>query len=224
MGLTKLQTSERCAKTFASDPILGVILTISTGSFIYCRPNSDKRIERNYKVGDEDVRIEQVCCCIGKAHAYTLNHKLGIISIEVDPAIAWLEAEVPKVPPLLCAFSYSLVESCGDILLVRSSHLSVISHIVEFEVYKMNVGMMIWEEVHSLGDVVIFIGDRSSASCSATDLGIEGNHIFLAKENDRSLCIYSMDRGTIYVDLPCPNVHPPWQLADSFLGNSSLFH
>ncbi|KAL5979373.1 hypothetical protein ACLOJK_019271 [Asimina triloba] len=179
-------------------------------SFIYCHPSAEKWIEGKYKI--EEVQdhgpIKNIVYCNGKLYVYTLLRQLGAVDFDADPMVTWLRTRGPKMPPAVT--SNFLVESFGEIFLVQRIHDLFSPNFLEFAVYKMNFARTDWERVDTLGDHVLFLGVRCFTSCSATDTGMERDCIYFTKGNDRSLYVYHLDRGTISVDLPCPNVRPPW--------------
>ncbi|XP_058079532.1 uncharacterized protein LOC131227747 [Magnolia sinica] len=189
-----------------------VILCIvcSTDFFIYCHPGGDKWIKRKYGIPKEEASIWELLSCNGKLYTYDFT-RLGIIDVNADPPLTWLEEpKSPKSPPLVETRRDYMVESCGDIFLARLFHLIIVPRVSIVEVYKMDFDRMVWVKVDTLGDRVLFLGSDYSTSCSASDSGIKRDCIYFTKPKDKSLYVFHLDRGTISMKLPCPNVRLPW--------------
>ncbi|KAL5569242.1 hypothetical protein UlMin_025817 [Ulmus minor] len=119
--------------------------------------------------------------------------------------------------------SRSLVESCGELLMVeRYSYVfdtgdcensedcedcedSFDRFTVKFKIYKLSLNGQRWVEVKNLGDVALFLGDNSSLSIIASNFdGCLGNCIYFTHDDDTTgygplgpcdLGIYSVARG-----------------------------
>jgi hypothetical protein len=105
-----------------------------------------------------------------------------------------------------------LVESAGELLLVRYTELS-------FKVFRVNIQYMLLEEVKSLGSRALFLGEDRCVSVDADKLipSVDGDCIYLSSMLEtRSACMYNLRDGTIgiisssrdyYLDRPFSLVH-----------------
>ncbi|XP_058078795.1 uncharacterized protein LOC131227105 isoform X1 [Magnolia sinica] len=189
-----------------------VILCIvfSTDFFIYCHPGDDKWIKLKYRIPKKEASFRQLVSCNGKLYTYGFG-KLGIIDVNADHPVTWLEElKEPEWPRLVVGTRDTLVESHGDIFLVRQGVLPLVPRVPRVEVCKMDFDRMAWVKVDTLGDRVLFLGRDYSISCSASDSGLKRDCIYFMKPGDTNLYVFHLDRGTISAKVPCPNVRSPW--------------
>ncbi|XP_026439614.1 uncharacterized protein LOC113338395 [Papaver somniferum] len=74
----------------------------------------------------------------------------------------------------------------------------------------MNLSLLALEEVKSLDDHVIFLGETTVLSYSAAELGYTKGCVYFTQSDEKSLYKYEVDDKSLFLSLPCPDVPSPW--------------
>jgi hypothetical protein len=157
-------------------------------------------------------------------YAVDKHGKIAVCEVrgEDSPRVSIIE-----MPPLIGGDIYYLVNSEDELLLVTRYLdlqfddadpyiLNGFYKTVRFEVFRMNWSGLRWERVENLGDRILFVGDNSSFSLSASDFrGCSGNCIYYTDDycefnydcgfRDYDLGIFKLWDGSIE---PLPCYHP----------------
>ncbi|XP_026384579.1 F-box/kelch-repeat protein At1g57790-like [Papaver somniferum] len=72
---------------------------------------------------------------------------------------------------------------------------------------------MSWEEVKSLGDTVLFLGDTTNACCSAAELGLRKGYLYYTLPKDQYLYMFDVEDKCTTTILPCSKLPTPWFLS-----------
>ncbi|OVA04496.1 Protein of unknown function DUF295 [Macleaya cordata] len=78
------------------------------------------------------------------------------------------------------------------------------------DISRFDFSLMAWEEVKSLGDHVLFLGQKTTASCSATELGLTKGCLYYTLPEDQSLYKFQVEDNCTEVILPCLKLPTPW--------------
>ncbi|RZC50306.1 hypothetical protein C5167_018742 [Papaver somniferum] len=82
------------------------------------------------------------------------------------------------------------------------------------QVQRLDLSLMAWVEVKSLGDDVLFIGGENNASCSAADMALKRGCVFYTAPEDKSLNIFEPEDDGITVIFPFSKLPTPWFSGD----------
>ncbi|KAF8378533.1 hypothetical protein HHK36_029876 [Tetracentron sinense] len=170
-----------------NDPNCIVLFTSSEGPFIrFCRPGSSEWFE--YTFGSDGEIISEAIMHGGKIYCLTFLHRT-LLMVDIDPHLAVRKLEVkipdPSLPDTVRLSNY-LIESCGEIFLVKKMYLGeTTTKVRDFDVFKMDFLRMVWVRVESLGDRAFFISSTNCISCSSAESGIKGNSIYYFESEER---------------------------------------
>ncbi|XP_010917353.1 F-box/kelch-repeat protein At1g57790 [Elaeis guineensis] len=161
-----------------------------------------------------DFFVYSIVNCQGKLYALTFEENIMLI----DTTSSSMNVEIMEVESFTSLHSYpsyfpNLVEACGDIFLVlRYSRSWGGGHVVTVDVHKLDFSKLRWERVESIGDRAFFLSGAFGISLSATESGVQPNHIYFIQPcNDAErLYIFSLDERVISFDMPCPNIRRTW--------------
>ncbi|KAI3857184.1 hypothetical protein MKW98_010598, partial [Papaver atlanticum] len=78
------------------------------------------------------------------------------------------------------------------------------------QVQRLDLSLMAWVEVKSLGDNVLFVGGQINATSSAADMALKRGCVFYTEPGDKSLYIFELEDDGITVILPFSKLPTPW--------------
>ncbi|OVA08173.1 Protein of unknown function DUF295 [Macleaya cordata] len=154
--------------------------------------------------GDDDTSDQLVFCGIGDDKQWRTEELLSFHVIN----------EIPR--PLVLAYFTRVedyyVESCDELFMVSrfDDPRTPNKQVTTLLILRMDFSLMAWEEVKDLGDHVFFLGKKTTACCSAAELGLTRGCVYFTLPHNKSLYKFDLEEGTIAVDLPCPNLPTPW--------------
>ncbi|XVF33313.1 hypothetical protein REPUB_Repub17cG0157800 [Reevesia pubescens] len=160
---------------------------------LFCRPGHKKWTPWRYAKFDPLVEMVDLLCdaiaCNGKLYAY--NHtmrQLCELVIAFGPHKPQFKRYGARLPPSSLLNKEQLVESCGELFIVRRMS------IFDIDVFKMDFSQDRWEKVSNLGpDRSFVLIGHYSASFSAMERGIIGNTIYFTdNDTDDGSCLYSV--------------------------------
>lgn len=102
-----------------------------------------------------------------------------------------------------------LIESCGEILLLRKLMFGIYRrNVFGFLVFRMDFLENKWVQVKNIGERTIFLSlsGSSISTCSIVAEGVKQNAIYFTKAADRYLYVFDLEDDTISKSLPCPIV------------------
>ncbi|RZC90723.1 hypothetical protein C5167_028554, partial [Papaver somniferum] len=104
------------------------------------------------------------------------------------------------------------VQSCGEIFKIdiHGNPRGVYWQVFAINIWKMNLSLLALEEVKSLDDHVIFLGETTVLSYSAAELGYTKGCVYFTQSDEKSLYKYEVDDKSLFLSLPCPDVPSPW--------------
>ncbi|KAH7527281.1 hypothetical protein ACOSP7_011226 [Xanthoceras sorbifolium] len=195
---------------------IAVAILNQTGDLAYCR-NGDQgwSIIEGTKSYCEDVIYNK-----GLFYAVDKGGAVAVCDVGAGDSAT---VSIIRTPPQLGGDMQYLVSSGDELLLVtrflglefgfEPDHPQLIYRTIRFEVFRLNWSGPQWERVRSLGDKVLFIGENSSLSLSASDFPgcgrdsiyytddySEGNFDDVLGQHDSG--IFSLCSGSIE-PLPC---------------------
>ncbi|KAI3866308.1 hypothetical protein MKW98_007963, partial [Papaver atlanticum] len=85
--------------------------------------------------------------------------------------------------------------------------------VISVDVARLDISLMGWKEVTSLGDNVLFYGENTIACCSAVELGLTRGCLYYTLPNNQSLYKFELG-GTGTIILPCLKLPTPWFSSD----------
>ncbi|KQK08460.1 hypothetical protein BRADI_2g41995v3, partial [Brachypodium distachyon] len=98
---------------------------------------------------------------------------------------------------------HRLLESCGELFIVRFYHPCRQDKVVHIDVHRLDMAERAWVKVETLGGRVFFLDSAySGASLSAEEAGLKGNCIYFLRCDDKGLYVYDMERGTTAIHNP----------------------
>ncbi|OVA08899.1 Sec1-like protein [Macleaya cordata] len=107
------------------------------------------------------------------------------------------------------------VESCDELFMIdKSYHPRADKVVTSIKVLRLDFSSMAWEKVKSFGDHVLFLGQKTVASCSAAELGLTRGCLYYTIPEDQSLYKFEVEDNGITVILPCLKLPTPWFPAD----------
>ncbi|KAK2999421.1 hypothetical protein RJ639_006646 [Escallonia herrerae] len=213
----KLPVVQTCVITSSpTDPNCIVAFLDNEEPYItFCRPGEDRWVEQDYGTSlYENDTLHAVTVCKGSIYGLASRE---LVRLEVRDGIFVMNKLVADIPPriylteVIREYNY-LVESCGEVFCV--SMLFEVFDIAawkveDIQVYRMDFSKGEWVRVDSLGeDRAFFVnGFGNTASCSASESGVEGNSIYFIDRDYRSLGVFNVEESSVHVSLPtCPNV------------------
>ncbi|KAJ8630713.1 hypothetical protein MRB53_024036 [Persea americana] len=119
-------------------------------------------------------------------------------------------------------FCYYLVESGGELLLVRSDPMPTTSKPV-VAVFGLDQSTLSWVEMKQIGNRVLFLGRWGCASFSATELGCKENQIYFTDSliYNNTWWLFSMENGRVvstpYLQQECPSLSSPIWITPCFV-------
>ncbi|OVA01299.1 Protein of unknown function DUF295 [Macleaya cordata] len=190
---------------------------------VYCRPG-DKQWSKQDLSRFAAYFPRALFCFKSKLYVDCYNAHLEIGKRRLDNdnetlPIMWFAVRQETDSPVVGALPYlrtHFVESCDELFKVHKLYHqgSCEKQVVALQVLRMNFSLMAWEEVKSLGDHVLFLGERTTASCSAAELGLTRGCVYFTQPNDMKLYTFDLEDNTITMSLPCPNLPRPWLSPD----------
>ncbi|ONK55198.1 uncharacterized protein A4U43_UnF6510 [Asparagus officinalis] len=174
----------------------------------FCQDGDTKWTFYKYNLGDHN--LSNVAACDGKFYGLTMQVNFATIDCSPNPRINILEPLNFHWPVGTSATISYLVESCGEMYSVerykRAYKSNKTTHI---SVKKRDSSRQAWDTVYSIGGRVILLGwDDSSASWSASELGVKGDCIYYVETNDKRVYCFDLEEGCISVHMPCPRLQP----------------
>ncbi|KAJ8623870.1 hypothetical protein MRB53_032400 [Persea americana] len=156
-------------------------------SFFYYRLKDLKFGERYCKTYYCKTRVHgRFISCKGKLYGLDMKYNLVVVDLLHGHHVDEDEDEILEMIEIPQLFHWSdsilLVESCGEILLVRvrggkRHHMEPEEY--SFEVYHANLSRMEWEKIENLGDRILFLSEYGiSISVSAAEAGGRGNCVY----------------------------------------------
>ncbi|KAK2966917.1 hypothetical protein RJ640_000545 [Escallonia rubra] len=166
----KLPVVQTCVITSSpTDPNCIVAFLDNEEPYItFCRPGEDRWVEQDYGTSlYEDDMLHAVTVC--KGSIYVLTSRGELVRLEVWDGIFVMNKLVADIPPKVLDIAACKVE--------------------DIQVYQMDFSKEEWVRVDSLGeDRAFFVnGFGNTASCSASESGVEGNSIYFIDRDYRSL-------------------------------------
>lgn len=169
-----------------ADPDGALLVTKSNNKFLLCRLN------------DQSNRTFQ-----GKLHALNEDGSLVL----ADPLFATSEVTMgmklqnSRLPEWHRFRGLYLVESCGQLLLVR---VLAVHTGLSFDVFRADLTEWKWREMENLGDRALFVSRKgSNISVCASEAGCQANRIYYVPSTiEWSLYLYKQSNGMkgIYVE------------------------
>lgn len=215
-----------------SDPN-GILLVMkSSNSFVLYRLNNQccSWLDSDDYCWERDI-VSNIICHEGKLYAMNKDWSLTVVDFLLPHYSIISEnlkfAPGNSQPPLLsrwCNEVCALVESCGEILMVKLTHCYNLG--LSFDVFRADFTEMEWVKVENLGDRTLFINRTSAVSVCASKTGCERNRIYYAFNgvdrikglftqldwNDEGRYMeFELERdGLIFYSIPlyvCPNLY-----------------
>ncbi|KAF8376665.1 hypothetical protein HHK36_031667 [Tetracentron sinense] len=188
----------------------------------YCRPGDDKWTEEKCVVGENDS-ICVAISCNDKLYGstYPRSRLVEISTVGDCLSTRVLEVEEPDFIPERPHLSRHMLESCGELFLVRIFYLltSDVYEVGSIQVFRMDFSRMVWVKVDNLEDRVFFLCRKSPFSCSATELGLKRGSIYFNTGDGKLVYVFNVEDDSLSVSLPCSNLptayyFPTWVLPD----------
>lgn len=193
------------------------ILLVGTSSILFCRLGDDKFIQRSCDI--DGGYLMTATNFQGKIFA-SMGVYRGIVTVDFVNGDLVLKNLVKK-DGQSCGFPYTinsddssitmvddnLIESCGELLLV---HLiccpSRMTKVLGFRIFRIDMTLMEWQELHTIGHRAIFLGCFGSMAMSlpSKEIGAEKDSIYYInrEENDKSLYVHHIKDQTQTLLLP----------------------
>ncbi|KAF9676203.1 hypothetical protein SADUNF_Sadunf09G0114100 [Salix dunnii] len=187
-----------------------VLLTIHVSGKLAMFKSGDKRWTI---INEMPSPFDDVFVYKGRFYAVDDTGRTVVVALDTDLGLVG--------NPIFGGDKKYLVESKGDLLLVdmyltmdSDEGLSigddVVEHLVQIKVFKLNEEGKSWIEVKNLEDQVLFIGDDSTFSASASDLsGCKGNclffedNFFYSREEGDDGSLIGRDTGVFELENGC---------------------
>ncbi|KAI8570115.1 hypothetical protein RHMOL_Rhmol01G0008400 [Rhododendron molle] len=175
----------------------------------FCRPGDGEWAEHIFE--PEIGPLKTYTICKGEIYLYGIEGNLVILDI-VDHRVEVRHVlrddrtlGSPLVPEIMLSFT-RLIESCEENFLVNLSMLGASSRkIRDIEIFKLDLSVLEWVKVESLGDRTFFInGTTNCISCSSTKSGTMANSIYFMQQDDESMYVFDVEEKCIYTHHPCP--------------------
>ncbi|XP_057970263.1 uncharacterized protein LOC131159399 isoform X1 [Malania oleifera] len=190
---------------------------------IFCQLNDQRWTLQNYRKQIPNIlrnelswnmRFEIVVAFDSKLYALTLVSGMMVV-IEVDDShhlkITSLGIRGPNWPRNLISGWHFLLESCGEILVAQQLYgVRNDNEANTIKVHRLDFSRMIWVEVKSLDDRILFLGRNCSVSCLATETETQGNHIFFTELEEKSLYSFNIEEASISAYMSWPDIPTPW--------------
>ncbi|KAI3835221.1 hypothetical protein MKW98_020337 [Papaver atlanticum] len=93
------------------------------------------------------------------------------------------------------------------VCLNRRGYLNLV---VSTNVSRMDFSKMSWEEVHTLGDTVLFLGQTTKCFYSAAELGLRKGCLYYTLPNYQTFYMFDVEDKCTTPILPCSNLPKPW--------------
>uniref|UniRef100_J3MPC2 DUF295 domain-containing protein n=1 Tax=Oryza brachyantha TaxID=4533 RepID=J3MPC2_ORYBR len=167
-------------------------------SLLYCHPNDTHWSRLPI---DDDELDGGIFGYQGKIYALGIEFLLVVDAASSPPVVERSSIELPTPTPSNSAYRAYVVESCGDLFLVRSYLFGILCDVVGLEVYRWNPSQDAWHPVHSIGDRTFFLGRNCSVISSATRAGTQPNCIHLLRPFCDGIGLYTVSLDDMTISL-----------------------
>ncbi|KAG8368581.1 hypothetical protein BUALT_Bualt15G0060400 [Buddleja alternifolia] len=135
----------------------------------------------------------------GKFYALSLQGSLVVIE-DIDSCFRITGIGGTRVVPDKASrqFREYLVESNGEILLVFLASRKSIGLVEDVEVYRLDIGKLLWEKMDSLGDRTLFLEDECCMWVTSSIMGCRTNCIYFTHYRVDEWFVYEMETTQIF--------------------------
>lgn len=185
-----------------ADPDGALLVTKSNNKFLLCRLNDQSNRTFHQVEWKRTSFISNVVFFQGKLHGLNEDGSLVL----ADPLFATSEVKMgmklqkSRLPEWHRFQGFYLVESCGQLLLVR---VLVVHTGLSFDVFRADLTEWEWKEIENLGDRALFLSRKGSVSVCASETGCKANRIYYVPSViEWSLYLFKQSNGMkgIYVE------------------------